>query len=252
MADPTPATPPQRILVPVDFGDASARAVRTAGAIGRRCGATVRVLHAEPPDAPAYFTHEQVQRLQAQRQQMRAQAEAYLGRFARQHTSHPFTTVIDEQPPADAILHHAASADLVVMGTHGRRGPSRWWLGSVAERVLREIDRPLLIMHGQEQAEEIFARVLVHAAAPLVGDTTLAYVRAVAACFDGTVVDGRYDPIDAGLARARATLLAAAAPRPAQATWLSNIGEPLVRLASVPTLFVPEPVRHPVSAGAQR
>jgi hypothetical protein len=33
----------------------------------------------------------------------------------------------------------AAGVDLVVMGTHGRRGPSLWWLGSVAGRVLRDI-----------------------------------------------------------------------------------------------------------------
>jgi nucleotide-binding universal stress UspA family protein len=33
----------------------------------------------------------------------------------------------------------AAGVDLVVMGTHGRRGPSLWWLGSVAKRVLLDI-----------------------------------------------------------------------------------------------------------------
>jgi nucleotide-binding universal stress UspA family protein len=37
-------------------------------------------------------------------------------------------------------------ADLIVMGTHGRRGVSRLMLGSVAERVLRNACRPVLLV----------------------------------------------------------------------------------------------------------
>ncbi|XUW90467.1 universal stress protein [Burkholderia sp. M6-3] len=38
-------------------------------------------------------------------------------------------------------------ADLVVMGTHGRRGLSHWLLGSVASRVLRITQVPVLLVH---------------------------------------------------------------------------------------------------------
>jgi len=41
------------------------------------------------------------------------------------------------------------SADLVIMSTHGRSGLSRWSLGSVAEKVLREGDTPLLLVHAR-------------------------------------------------------------------------------------------------------
>jgi len=40
-------------------------------------------------------------------------------------------------------------ADLVVMSTHGRSGPSRWVLGNVAERVLRHGETPLLLVHAR-------------------------------------------------------------------------------------------------------
>jgi len=234
-------TTPKHILVPVDFGDASSRAIRAAGALAWRCDAVLRLLHAEPPDVPAYFTHDQIDAMHAQRERMRAQCDDYLGRFGRQHTSHPFATVLDEQSPADAILHHADWADLIVMGTHGRHGPRRWWLGSVAERVLRETRRPLLIMRAGDGDDGLFKRVLVHASAPLAGDDTLRYARALADRLGGEVVDGRYEPIEASIKRTGSTLLAVAAPQPRDAAWLSNIGEPLIRFSTVPTLFVPEP-----------
>jgi nucleotide-binding universal stress UspA family protein len=235
------AAVPTKILVPVDFGDASSRAIHAAGVLGWRCDASIRLLHAEPADVPAYFTHDQIEAMHAQRERMRAQCDDYLGRFGRKHTSHPFTTVVDEQTPADAILHHAEWADLIVMGTHGRHGPRRWWLGSVAERVLRETDRPLLIIRARDDAEALFKRVLVHASAPLVGGDTLRYARALADRSSGEVVDARYEPIEASLKRTGATLLAVAAPQPRHPAWLSSIGEPLIRFSTVPTLFVPEP-----------
>ncbi len=53
---------------------------------------------------------------------------------------------------AHAIVREASDwrADLVVMGTHGRRGIVRWVLGSVAERVARLAQAPLLLVHAHE------------------------------------------------------------------------------------------------------
>jgi hypothetical protein len=52
---------PCSILVAVDFGEASARAVAVGGALAAHCGATLRLLHAEPFEAPPYFTPEQIE-----------------------------------------------------------------------------------------------------------------------------------------------------------------------------------------------
>ena len=236
-------TVPQSVVAAVDFGDASARAVALGGFVADRCGAaTLRLLHTEAAEAPAYFTHDQIEALERQQQAMRAQAERFLAQFGRHHTPHPVSAVVNEGSPSDAILRESMTADLVVMGTHGRHGPKRWWLGSVAERVLREARRPLLIVRADMSGsvDSVFSRVLVHAAPPLVGASTLDYARHLTACFNGEVVDGRGQPIEPAVAAERATLLAVAAPLPRTSGWLSHYGDLLVRFCTVPILFVPE------------
>jgi len=241
--------PIQSILVAVDFGEASARAVAVGGAIAARCrDASLRLLHAESIEAPAYFTSEQIDDLERQRHAITSQAEQFVSRFGRQHTAVPFIATVDRRPPSEAIVAAAASADLVVMGTHGRHGLQRWWLGSVAERVLRETRRPLLVIRASDvghaattPSDHLFDRTVVHAAAPLVGNRVLAFARVLAACFEGVVSDERHGVIETALERTHATLLAAAVPEPRSAAWTSNYGEPLLRYCTVPILFVPEP-----------
>lgn len=232
---------PRSILVAVDFGRASARAVAAGGAIAERCGATLRLLHAETFEAPAYFTAEQLDALQADEAQSRERARVAVMQFGRQHTSYPFVAEVEDRAPADAILHPSVTADLIVMGTHGRRGASRWWLGSVAERVLRESPVPLLIEHadgpGPPAAE--FRHVLVQAMPPLAGDVTARYAEGIARRFDGTV-DDRRGVAAAVVADVPGTLVAVACPVPRTAAWLAAAGEPLVRGCSRPVLFVPE------------
>jgi len=237
----------QSVLVAVDFGEASARAVAVGGAIARRSpGATFRLLHGESIEAPAYFTADQIDDLERQRHAIKTQAEQFLATFGRQHTDVPFTAIVDRRAPVDAILAAAASADLVVMGTHGRHGPKRWWLGSVSERVLREIKKPLLVVrapetgHATTPPDHLFDRTIVHAAAPIRGDGALALARDLAARFGGTVTDERHGLIEPAIEKWHATLLAASVPEPRTAAWTSNYGEPLVRFCAVPILFVPE------------
>ena len=54
---------------------------------------------------------------------------------------------------AEEILKTAEeiNADLIAMSTHGRSGISRWALGSVAERVLRNGNRPILVVRASKQ-----------------------------------------------------------------------------------------------------
>ena len=236
-------TLPRAVLVAVDFGHASARAVTLAGLIVDRCGTgTLRLLHAEALDAPVYFTAEQIEALEHQRRRLRGQAEQFLARFGRQHTRTPFSTALDNRPPVEAILHESAESDLVVMGTHGRHGPQHWWLGSVAERVLSAVAQPLLIVRTDENqpVPSTFDRVVVHTSAPLTGEHALSLARSLTSCFGGEVVDARHGVLAPAAANAGATLLVVAAPQLRSRLWLSNYGEPLVQHATTPILFVPE------------
>jgi hypothetical protein len=158
----------------------------------------------------------------------------------------PFATVVESRPPVDAILHASAGADLIVMGTHGRRGPSRWWLGSVAERVIREATVPVLVVHaiGPMPAAESTFRSGMVVQPPLEGRWPLTHALAntVAQAFGGTTFTvGGVDPRQARTATG-ATWVAVPAPVPRTAQWLAHVAEPLVQGCSMPVLFVPEAV----------
>lgn len=59
-------------------------------------------------------------------------------------------TLVASGDPAAEILKASEDFDLVCMSTHGRTGLTRWWLGSVAEKVMRACERPLLVVRPQK------------------------------------------------------------------------------------------------------
>jgi nucleotide-binding universal stress UspA family protein len=137
--------PPKTVLVGVDFGDASARALAIASVVAAGFNARLRVLHAERFEPPPYFTVEQIGQLEAAHHAATASAAAHLAQFATAASGLAVESSIADAPPVDALLGESATVDLIVLGTHGRRGPGRWWLGSVAERVVRGAMTPVLV-----------------------------------------------------------------------------------------------------------
>lgn len=154
--------PPKTVLVGVDFGAASTRALAIAGIVASGFDARLRVLHAERFEAPPYFTLEQIAQLEAERGTATAAAAAYLPQFASAAAGHAVESTVADAPPVEALLSEAATADLIVLGTHGRRGPERWWLGSVAERVVRAAAAPVLVTRAAATpARAVFDRIAV-------------------------------------------------------------------------------------------
>ncbi len=137
--------PPKAVLVGVDFGGASARALAIAGVVASAFDARLRALHAERFEPPPYFTIEQIARLEAERRTAQAAATGHLTQFAAGATAYRVDSIVADQPPVEALLDATATADLIIVGPHGRRGPDRWWLGSVAERVVRAATIPVLV-----------------------------------------------------------------------------------------------------------
>jgi uncharacterized protein (DUF302 family)/nucleotide-binding universal stress UspA family protein len=155
------AWPPKHILVAVDFGEASGRACAVAATIARATGARVSALHAEQFEAPPYFTHEQLDTMEAELKEARSRAADHVREFAATHGLVTPEVTIVEQPAAEAILRAADDADLVLLGSHGRRGPSRWWMGSVSERVARDAKVPVLVVRADDPpatAADLLAR----------------------------------------------------------------------------------------------
>ncbi len=144
---------PRRILCPVDFSDYSAAALRTSGNLAESLGAEVIALHAQPVDAPVYFTPSQTQALKAQLRQSRKAAERRLAGFADAYLPPRVlrSLRVVEDDPVRAILRATKElgAGLVVMGTHGRTGLTKIRLGSVMESVLVQLKAPLVTVGPQ-------------------------------------------------------------------------------------------------------
>ena len=68
----SPVEKVSRVLVGVDFDDASASALKMAGVLASTWDADITVFHSSTPDAPAYFTADQIETLEAEREQSRA------------------------------------------------------------------------------------------------------------------------------------------------------------------------------------
>ncbi len=236
------AYPPHRILVPVDFGPASARAARVAATIAGRVGASLTALHAEAIEAPPYFTPEQIGRLERERAEARSAAERYVAEFLADAGGR-FDVQIGEAPAGDAILHAAGAADLIVMGTHGRRGPRRWWLGSVAEQVVLHSTVPVLVVRDAPNGEPgaLFSRVVVSQAAAVGSRLPVAhgYAAGLAGTFNGSVMEIEGD---AGrrAKEAGGTLLVVSRIGVADESWFDTIAGHLLRECGMPMLFVTE------------
>ncbi|MDK9701236.1 MAG: universal stress protein [bacterium] len=151
------------ILLPVDFSEPSARAARYAGAIALHTHSSLQIATVIPSlEAGA-------DRTPLLRQFMADSAEESI--HALGFTTFPedrisWKTIINDSV-SNAILEYSASpkVGLVVMGTHGRSGLSALLLGSVTEKVMRNIRKPLLVVgRGKDlltNVSHLPARILI-------------------------------------------------------------------------------------------
>jgi nucleotide-binding universal stress UspA family protein len=232
--------PPRRILVAVDFSQASERALRVAAAMAARHGAEVSALHAETLEVPPYFTHDQLKEVERHRAQARREAQRFLDSHVRSAAPSASTALVDG-PAVEAVLAAAVHHDLLVLGTHGRRGPSRWWLGSVAERVVRSTPVPALVVRAEPVAtpgEAVFQRPVAVAGPEFHGEA-LNYAQGVAGSFGGAIAEKAVSSLDDLTCEPGASLMVVALGRHHGGSWFGDVAERLVRTCALPMLFVP-------------
>ena len=152
-AEEAPKQAIRRILVPVDFSEASEIAVQHAKEIAQTYGAEIDLLHVveevvypsaygvEPPYVPS--------------QDVVARVEKALGSMAREDIGYEHVQVSARIGYAPlTILDYVESndIDLIVLATHGRTGLDRMLLGSVAERVIRRAPTPVFIVKPDQKS----------------------------------------------------------------------------------------------------
>lgn len=142
----------QRILVCVDESDASANALQAALRLAASPGSAVRILHVleHPTSLGGYPYGDQGQHFV---ELARRQAEVLLQEAvetARLAQAKCDARLVDGAGRrfGDVVAGEARDwdADLVVVGSHGRRGLSRALLGSGAEQVVRDAPVPVLVV----------------------------------------------------------------------------------------------------------
>lgn len=144
--------PCEHIVAPVDFSPCSQRALEVAVEVARRDKGTITVLHetAVPSEGigrPEMGPSERV--IEAYREEIEERLRSWLEGLGLERVDIEEALNVrpyKRQDPSEAILEtvRTRQADLVVMGTHGRRGFTRFLLGSTTMQVLHNIPCPLL------------------------------------------------------------------------------------------------------------
>lgn len=146
----------RHILVPIDFEEPSQGALEVAIDLALTFGAKLALVHSW--ELPSYSY--------AGTYYLPPDVSAAIEQAARQRLAESLSLVLKRLPEAESVLANGPAAteilgasdrlkaDLIVMGTHGRHGVSRVFLGSVAEKVVRGSLVPVLTIRvkGREHA----------------------------------------------------------------------------------------------------
>lgn len=153
----------RKILVPLDGSELAENALEPAIAIAEKNNGKILLLSAAVHDLALARSRpglgmEIVDELAMH---SRNRLEVYLESVRKDREVAPvtFDLKVEEGDAAGVIVDEAASSevDLIVMSTHGRSGITRWLMGSVTERVLRNAPCPVLAVHD----EAFFKRILI-------------------------------------------------------------------------------------------
>ena len=186
---------PEHILIPHDFSACSKQAMAFAIEMAAHTGAELHILHVEvihsegvlPEDAhktKAQILHDH---LKKEIQQCALEQDLYVSDINAIRY-----VVLRNISASAAIIQYCTdyNIDLVVMGTHGRKGLSRSLLGSVAEEVVRLAPATVLTVREQERVSPLsdqLERIVVPVDFSEFSGAALHYTKELAASFNATL-----------------------------------------------------------------
>jgi nucleotide-binding universal stress UspA family protein len=141
----------RRILFPVDLSESSDKIVPYVQAVAERFGSRIHILFAArvfDHFTSIYVPHPSINKFE---KELIDGAEKRLYEFVDEHFKefpHNKTAVVAGDP-SEEILNYikAHEIDLVIMGTHGRKGMDKIIFGSVAERVVKSAPVPVMVVN---------------------------------------------------------------------------------------------------------
>lgn len=147
---PVPASTFRHILVPLDGSQLAEETLPLAEKMATLCGARITLLRVVTPRLvvghPSYILEFDVQLLEQSQSDAERYLESVAGRLRETVPAVETAVILSDSPPR-AILDVAAEkgADLIAMTTHGRSGFRRFMLGSVADKIVRGAQVPVLL-----------------------------------------------------------------------------------------------------------
>jgi nucleotide-binding universal stress UspA family protein len=149
-----PHIKPERILVPVDFSDSSARAVHYAAEQAAKSSGSLILVHVVPADYGwSRIGQDESQELD---RSLQRQAADRLRAFADEHLGHNVAADFEVRMgrPAEEIVAAAGelNCDSIVISTRGLTGLDRYLIGSVADRVARTAPCPVVLIRPAKYA----------------------------------------------------------------------------------------------------
>ena len=143
----------RRMLFASDFSTASRRAFDTTLALAKSLNATLTIISVLAPVLTVpdqYIDAVTLDQLDKQARQWSSQQLEKLAARAKKAGVRA-SVLLRDGDPADQIVRacRVTKADLIVVGTHGRRGLRRFFLGSVAERVVATASCPVVTVRGK-------------------------------------------------------------------------------------------------------
>jgi nucleotide-binding universal stress UspA family protein len=166
------------LLVPLDGSAFAEQALPLAAELAARSGATLHIVLVHHSTAVVPGPGEPVVFHPAVDDATRLQEQEYLARVSALGGTHRVVTRLLDGPIAESIADYARTSaiDLVVLTTHGRGVLSRFWIGSVADRLVRQLEQPMLLVRPHASRGVPSAAMLRRILIPLDGSPLAATV----------------------------------------------------------------------------
>lgn len=143
----------QKVLVPLDGSEVAECALTHLKAIASGCDVVDVVLLKvmEPLSVPGDYVISEGDRVKLE-SRYRAEAQSYMETIVKQIGEGGLNVRADiiQGEAAESIVDYVdkQNVDLVIMATHGRSGIRRWAMGSVADKVVRHLNIPVLLVRA--------------------------------------------------------------------------------------------------------